>query len=1387
MEAPSPHGLLENRLADTMPEPIRSRPVLQAAVGIVVLAGLFALSRQNYLLFHEIAELSSIAVAWSLFVLLWNTRRVSCNDALLFIAIAYGFVGCIDVFHTLAYKGMGVLHTNPSADPATQLWIAGRSLKAVCLLIFPFLLSRRLRVGYTVFGLAAVTSLLLTAILMVPIFPHCYIEGQGLTSFKLGAEYAICLTVAFAMVMLYRRRTHLDARVFRLMMASMAVVIASELAFTLYTDVYGLTNTIGHFLKIVSFFLVYQALVRSTVTTPYATIFRELALEKERLVGERQQLSLLNQVSHLFLESETLDDTLRELPKLLAAYHQVPVVAIELYDANQGEMVFAGSTGLEASQCSDLRVPVDQTISGTVARTRQAFVGLNVHDHRDYRAPALRGLGVITFLCVPMLGREGTVGTVAMADRRERPDIVASESLLQVVADHLAMEIARRQTVADSEMRHQTILRTAMEGFWLLDLEGHLLQVNETYCQMSGYTEPELLQMRITDLEASETPADTTARAQKIIEKGHDRFESLHRRKDGTVFDVEASVQYQTLGGGLFVVFLRDITERKRTEEELKRASDLLEQISSVQSSFIATGSVQATFDRLLKALIAMTDSEFGFLDEVLEDPDGSRYKVSLSISNIAWDAEAKRLYEDLRARRLEFRNLNNLAGLPALTGGLLISNDAQHDPKAGGIPKGHPPIRTFMGLPLYFGDRLVGVAGVANRAYGYDEKLAQFLTPFLSACASIIHATRQQAKEEQMVSALLESESKFRTIFEHKGTATFVFGQDSVVQECNSVFVEMTGHPKSDVVGKMKWSDFVVEEDLQRLQEYHQQRLVDGASPPLQYECRTVAKNGDIRTVIVNISLVGEQRIVTLTDITDRKRADEKAQLLSQLVEQSNDSIMFTGLSFNIIYMNPAAERLFGWKTEELSGKTPGLFNADPNADNIQAEIYQAVSNGNVYFGEELNRRKDGSRFICQFKVSPIYDENSNIIGYMGFQRDITESKQAEEEKQSLETQLAQAQKMEAVGRLAGGVAHDFNNMLGVILGHAEILLEQVGSDQPIHANVSEIMNAAERSADLTGQLLTFARKQTVSPKVIDLNKALLGMSRMLQRLIGEDIDLVWKPGSDLWTVRVDPGQVDQVLANLCVNARDAIAGVGKITIETHNTILDEADFANHSDLPPGEYVMLAVSDDGCGMEAETLDNLFEPFFTTKERRKGTGLGLATVYGVIKQNSGFINVDSHPGLGTTFRIYLPRHRGESTPLLEKRKRQDRPVEHGHETILVVEDEEAILTLTTVMLERLGYHVLVARTPAEAIRRAQEYAGDIQLLLTDVIMPGMNGRDLARNIIASYPDIKCLFMSGYTADVIAHHGALEQGMGLLRKPFSRESLGAKVREALDQD
>jgi signal transduction histidine kinase len=415
----------------------------------------------------------------------------------------------------------------------------------------------------------------------------------------------------------------------------------------------------------------------------------------------------------------------------------------------------------------------------------------------------------------------------------------------------------------------------------------------------------------------------------------------------------------------------------------------------------------------------------------------------------------------------------------------------------------------------------------------------------------------------------------------------------------------------------------------------------------------------------------------------------------------------------------------------------------------------------------------------------SAALDRHFEVRAFRSASRQFVTIFQDVSERKRLEARILQSQKMESVGRLAGGVAHDFNNILGVIMGSAEMVLDDMGSVDPNRAAIEEIISASRRAASVTRQLLGFARRQTIAPTLIDLNDTVEGLLNMLRRLIGENVDLRWCPSRNPLPLYMDTSQIDQLLVNLCINARDAIDGTGRITIETDMKNLDEAYCADHPDATPGHFVLLEVSDDGCGMDHQTQAHLFEPFFTTKNVGKGTGLGLATVYGIVRQNKGFINVYSEPGEGSVFRIYLPRHTGNANDGAATERAGATIIAPGNgETILIVEDDIAILKVSRIMLERLGYQVLSAISPQAALQLAGKQDTRIDLLVTDVIMPGMNGRDLAAQLTATHPGLQTLFMSGYTADVIGHHGVLDPHMHFIQKPFSFPDLATTVQQIL---
>ena len=506
----------------------------------------------------------------------------------------------------------------------------------------------------------------------------------------------------------------------------------------------------------------------------------------------------------------------------------------------------------------------------------------------------------------------------------------------------------------------------------------------------------------------------------------------------------------------------------------------------------------------------------------------------------------------------------------------------------------------------------------------------------------------------------------------------------------------------------------------------------------------------------------------------------NEQQELFRLIGENAADMIAVVDTSGRRLYNSPSYQKTLGYSPEEL-GSTEAFEQIHPDDRQFVKEVAkEALQTGLTRKLEYRFRHKNGTWRILESTASLIRNAQGEPEKLVIVNRDITERRQAE--KTLRETQARQAQKMEAVGRLSGGIAHDFNNLLGVIIGYTEILELRLGQSDPLRKSVEEIKKAGQRAASLTRQLLAFSRQQVLEPKVLDLNAVVADVEKLLRRLIGEDIELTTVRDSTLGRVMADQGQIEQVIMNLAVNARDAMPNGGKLTIETANAELDES-FVRHTPyVRPGPYVQLAVTDTGIGIDAETQTHIFEPFFTTKERGRGTGLGLATVYGVVKQSNGYIWVHSELGKGTTFQICLPRVEGAiQTASLEAGQIRSW---QGGETILLVEDEESLRAVTLDLLVQSGYDVLEANSGAQGLEIAQRHHGPIHLLLTDVVMPGMSGPALAEKLAVSHPEMKVLCMSGYTDYAVGGHGILESGILLLEKPYTRESLTRKVRAVL---
>ena len=805
---------------------------------------------------------------------------------------------------------------------------------------------------------------------------------------------------------------------------------------------------------------------------------------------------------------------------------------------------------------------------------------------------------------MPLLAGEHLFGALTVKANRTNAFDSEEVELLNSMAGNLAQALQTiaydaelRNSRADLEMRerqYQAMLASAIDGFWIIDLEGRILDCNQACCLALGYARDELLKLYVSDVTDKMTREEFLVRIQRIMELGHERFESVRRCRDGRLMDVEVSANYIPIMGGRVYEFLRDITERKRAEEAL-RASE-------------------------------------------------NKYRYII---------------------------------------------DNTHD-----------------------------------------------------------------------------------VIFQIDLHGNYIF--------CNAAAEKLTGYPMADLL-RMNMFQLVSPEHQKMIKERFQARLA-GDVEEKAYEFALFHKDGhrvwvELTTTAVltkDGSLAAIQGMAR--DITTRKQAEESQARLATVVEQAMETIVITDVDGTIIYVNPAFEKITGYTRSEALGLNPRLLQSGKQDAAFYRKMWAMLTAGRVWSGHFINKRKDGTLYEEEATISPVFGAAGKIINYVAVKRDVTREKM-------LEAQNRQAAKMEAVGRLAGGVAHDFNNQLQIILGCSEMILENLAPDHPFRADHQEIRDAAHHSANLTRQLLAFSRQQTISPVILDLNTAIAHSLKMIGRLVGENIRVNFSVSPDGWRVLLDPTQLDQILANLAVNARDAIADAGYIFVTVANCMLLEADCQGRFDfVTPGDYVMLSFRDTGVGMTPEIQAHIFEPFFTTKGEGKGTGLGLATVYGIVKQNNGAITVQSAPGQGATFSIYLPRASAAASAAVEELEER---MPTGTETILLVEDEEVVLNLVQRTLARQGYNLLTAVTPGLALQLCAQHQETIHLLLTDVVMPDMSGRELADRIHNLRPDICILFMSGYPADIMEQHGHLSAGLQVLQKPFAAAALAQRVRAVLD--
>lgn len=962
-------------------------------------------------------------------------------------------------------------------------------------------------------------------------------------------------------------------------------------------------------------------------------------------------------------------------------------------------------------------------------------------------------------------------------DEKAVPVFDADGRLIGVVeiANDITDRKAAEDALRESEERFRLAFDNANIGMSLVDTEGSLIRVNNQMSEILGYSRSELESMTVNDIAHPQDLGLGLRFMERALSGEADRaeFEKRYTHKQGHEVwgQVSSSIVRNPHGAPLyFISHVQDLTERKRVEKHIVRRDALVRGINLVLREALESSSDADIAGICLRVAEEITGSKFGFVGEI---NDTGRLDT-IAISDPGW--EACRVPESVSASSITNMEIRGIWGSVLKGEQSLIINEPASHPDSVGAPAGHPPLTSFMGIALRRSGKTCGLIALANKAGGYDASDMADVETLSSAFVEVLDRGRTER-------ALQASREKYRNIFDNAIEGIFQSSPEGRYVTVSPAFARMFGYGSPEEMMRevvdIAHQLYARPED----REAFKRRLAD-PDPVESYEIELRRKDGAAIWVSVNARVIRDEsgRVLyyegTCVDVTGRKQAQESLQQSETryrlLFDDSKDGVYITSREGEIIEANQAYFHLLGYKREEMIGGDIRATYVNPSDRDRFVQMIEAEGFLKDY--PLTFRRKDGKGVHCLLTSSLRRSEDGAILGYHGIIRDVTEQK-------ALQKQLLQSQKMEAIGTLVGGIAHDFNNLLTVMQGFSELLLAEKDQDHPDYADLQKIFHAAKNGAELVQRLLMFSRKSEPKPVPMNLNKQVLEVEKLLRRTIPKMIDIKLELSASLPEINADMSQMEQVLMNLAVNARDAMPDGGKLTVRTDVVILDEEYCRLHIEANPGEHVLLEIADTGHGIEKETVEHIFEPFFTTKEMGRGTGLGLAMVYGIVKQHNGHVTVYSEVGKGANFRVYLPAIPVELEPEVEDIAIIPRL---GTETVLLVDDEEFVRDLGARILTKNGYTAIQAQNGREAVDLFKKERSQISLVILDLIMPEMGGKECLREILKIDPQAKVLVASGYSADASVKETTQMGAKGFVAKPFRMKELLRDVRKVLDE-